>query len=320
MEKKTILITGSSGFIGFHLAQALLAEGHAVIGIDNENDYYDPTLKQARREYLAQSPAFQFIKGDLVDRTLVDEVFEKMKPQLVFHLAAQAGVRYSFENPYAYIDSNIVWFHNVLIAAASHKVEKFFYASSASIYWSNEKRPFAVGDMTDAPISLYGATKKANELIAHAITHMYGMPTMGLRFFNVYGPRWRPDGAFFIFTQGILEQTPITVYNHGKSLRNFTYIDDVIDAMMQLKNINFTHHVVNIGNTKSVLLDDMISALEKACGMPAIKEYAPLQPTDIAESEVDISHTQALIDWTPRVHVHEGVVALVDRRREYYKK
>lgn len=313
-----ILITGSSGFIWFHVAQALLDRWYLVAGIDNENNYYDVALKQARRKHLEQNSSFSFHHTSLENLAECTKVFEKEVPDIVLNLAAQAGVRYSLIDPYSYIQTNIVGFHNIIELSKQYKVKNFVYASSASVYWWNTKIPFSVEDQTDQPLSLYGATKKSNELIAHAYHSMFDMNVSWLRFFNVYGPRGRPDGAFFIFTKGILSWTPIDVYNYGKSVRNFTYIDDIVDAVLQILEKPLPCEIYNLWNPTSVLLDDMITYIESACQKKVTRNYLPLQQADIPESGVDISLTKKHINREPRIGIEEGVQKLVSRYRDFY--
>lgn len=317
---ETILITWSSGFIGFHTAKKLLEQGENIIGFDNENDYYDVNLKIARRKELEKFSNFKFYKSNLEDLESVKKIFEENQIDKVLNLAAQAGVRYSLINPFAYIQTNIVWFHNLIELAKQHNVKNFVYASSASIYGANKKMPFAVGDQTDSPISLYGATKKTDELIAHAYSFYFKLPTTGLRFFNVYGPRGRPDGAFFIFAKWILEDTTIEVYNEGKTIRNFTYIDDIVDGIIKvLNNIPTNNYeIFNLWNTHTVVLNDMIVEIEKNCWKTGKKEYLPADIADIPESWVDIEHTKQLLWREPKTDIEEWVKNLVERYKKFY--
>lgn len=318
---ETILITWSSGFIWYHVSKKLLEQGGIVIWLDNENDYYDISLKNARRQELEKFENFSFYKGNLEDLAFVTKLFEENRIDKVLNLAAQAGVRYSIVNPYAYIQTNIVGFHNLIELSKQHHIKNFVYASSASIYGANKKMPFTVGDQTDTPISLYGATKKADELIAHSYSFYFKLPTVGLRFFNVYWPRGRPDGAFFIFTKGILEEKEIQVFNEGKTIRNFTYIDDIVDGV--IKSLNYIpenhYEIFNLGNTNTVVLNDMISHIEQECGKTGNKKYLPADLADIPESWVDIDHSQKLLWREPKIPIQEGVHQLIKRYREYYK-
>lgn len=317
---ETILITWSSGFIWYHVSKKLLEQGNLVIGLDNENNYYDPNLKYARRQELEKSKNFKFYKGNLEDLEFMKKIFEENKIVKVLNLAAQAGVRYSLINPYAYIQTNIVGFHNLIELSKQHNIKNFVYASSASIYGANKKMPFTVGDQTDTPISLYGATKKADELIAHSYSFYFKLPTIGLRFFNVYWPRGRPDGAFFIFAKGILEETTIEVFNEGKTIRNFTYIDDIVDGVIRSLNHtpNNDYEIFNLGNTNTVMLNDMISHIEHECGKTGNKKYLPADLADIPESWVDIDHTQRLLWRKPKIGIEEGIQHLIKRYRQFY--
>lgn len=317
---ETILITWSSGFVWYHVSKKLLEQGNLVIGLDNENNYYDPNLKYARRQELEKSKNFKFYKGNLEDLEFMTKIFEENKIVKVLNLAAQAGVRYSLINPYAYIQTNIVGFHNLIELSKQHNIKNFVYASSASIYGANKKMPFTVGDQTDTPISLYGATKKADELIAHSYSFYFKLPTIGLRFFNVYWPRGRPDGAFFIFAKGILEETTIEVFNEGKTIRNFTYIDDIVDGVIRSLNHtpNNDYEIFNLGNTNTVMLNDMISHIEHECGKTGNKKYLPADLADIPESWVDIDHTQRLLWRKPKIGIEEGIHHLIKRYRQFY--
>ena len=303
-----ILITWSSWFIWYHVAKKLLEQGQSIIGIDNENDYYDITLKQARRKELQKFSNFSFYC-----LSFTDHVIDK-----VIHLAAQAWVRYSLVNPYSYIQTNIVWFHNIIELSKQHNIKNFVYASSASVYGNNKKMPFAVGDKTDEPLSLYGATKKSNELIAYAYSFYFGLPTIGLRFFNVYGPWGRPDGAFFIFTKGVLTQTPIDVFNEGETIRNFTYIDDIVEGILKALDHKTTYDIFNLWNTKTVSLNDMIGYIEQACGKTTKKQYLPADKADISESWVDIKHTTDMLDRSPRIDIAVWITKLVERYKKFY--
>ena len=287
-----ILVTGAAGFIGFHLTKALLLQGHVVVGIDNINDYYDVRLKQARLALIESDNQFQFIKADLSDRAIIEQIFEEGQFDAVINLAAQAGVRYSIENPHSYIDSNVTGFLHILEGCRHHKVGHLIYASSSSVYGLDEAMPFQESQSADHPLALYGATKKANEMMAHSYSHLYGLPTTGLRFFTVYGPWGRPDMALFLFTKAIFDGKPINVFNHGKMVRDFTYIDDIVEGIVRLvdkpavSNDDFNplspdsgsspapYRLFNIGNSQPVALMDYISALEKAIGREAKKFLA----------------------------------------------
>ncbi|GAA3612835.1 NAD-dependent epimerase [Gibbsiella greigii] len=331
------LVTGVAGFIGYHVAERLLAAGHQVVGIDNLNDYYDVSLKQARLALLTDKPAFRFIKLDLADREGMAALFAEHKFQRVIHLGAQAGVRYSLENPLAYADSNLVGHLNVLEGCRHNKVEHLVYASSSSVYGLNRKLPFSTDDSVDHPVSLYAATKKANELMAHSYSHLYGLPTTGLRFFTVYGPWGRPDMALFKFTKAILAGDSIDVYNHGEMHRDFTYIDDIAEAIVRLQaivpqpNADWTvehgspasssapYHVYNIGNSSPVKLMEYISALEHALGIIARKNMLPMQPGDVLDTSADTEALYQAIGFKPATSVEEGVKRFVEWYKSFYK-
>ncbi|MFI8416955.1 NAD-dependent epimerase [Serratia sp. NPDC078593] len=330
------LVTGAAGFIGYHVAERLLAAGHQVIGIDNLNDYYDVSLKTARLDLLAGKPAFQFIKLDLADREGMAQLFAEQQFQRVIHLGAQAGVRYSLENPMAYADSNLIGHLNVLEGCRHNKVEHLLYASSSSVYGLNRKLPFSTEDSVDHPVSLYAATKKANELMAHSYSHLYGLPTTGLRFFTVYGPWGRPDMALFKFTKAILAGDSIDVYNHGEMHRDFTYIDDIAEAIVRLQDVipqtndNWTveqgapatssapYHVYNIGNSSPVKLMEYISALEGALGITARKNMLPMQPGDVLDTSADTAELYRDIGFKPTTSVQEGVAQFVSWYKTFY--
>ncbi len=330
------LVTGAAGFIGFHLSRKLLMIGEEVLGIDNLNNYYDVRLKQARLAQLENYKNFQFYKFDISDRTTMAELFANDLPTKVIHLAAQAGVRYSLSNPYAYVDSNLVGFLNILEGCRQTEVKHLVFASSSSVYGANTKKPFSVDDNVDHPISLYAATKKANELMAHSYSHLYNLPTTGLRFFTVYGPWGRPDMALFLFTQAILSDQPINVFNQGKMQRNFTYIDDVIEAIIRVQdNIpqpnldaakstlspNTSHapyRIYNIGSEKSVRLDDFIQVVENYLGKKAKKNLLPLQPGDVPEADADVQDLEQFA-FKPSISVEVGIPRFVDWYRSYYQ-
>ncbi|HFK2159279.1 TPA: NAD-dependent epimerase, partial [Klebsiella aerogenes] len=330
------LVTGAGGFIGFHVSQRLLKDGHHVVGIDNLNDYYDVSLKQARLNLL-QSSLFTFHKMDLADRPQMEQLFVSEKFDRVIHLAAQAGVRYSLENPHAYADSNLMGFLNILEGCRHNKVQHLIYASSSSVYGLNRKMPFSTDDSVDHPVSLYAATKKANELMAHTYAHLYGIPTTGLRFFTVYGPWGRPDMALFKFTKAMLEGGSIDVYNHGKMKRDFTYIDDIVEAIIRLQNVvpqpdpdwtvesgspatsSAPYRVYNIGNSSPVELMDYITALEDALGIEAKKNMMPMQPGDVMETSADTADLYNTIDFKPETSVRKGVENFVCWYKKYYQ-
>jgi UDP-glucuronate 4-epimerase len=331
-----ILVTGCAGFIGMHVCERLLAQGDTVIGLDNLNDYYDVSLKEARLARLAPDPKFRFIKLDVADRPGMAELFAREKPQRVIHLAAQAGVRYSLQNPHAYADSNLTGFVNILEGCRHAKVEHLVYASSSSVYGGNIKMPFAEADAVDHPVSLYAATKKANELMAHTYSHLFGIPTTGLRFFTVYGPWGRPDMALFLFTRAILEGRPIDVFNHGKMQRDFTYIDDIVEGVIRVcdrppvANPAFDkqqpdpatswapYRVFNIGNHNPVELMTYITTLESALGKTAQKNFLPMQDGDVPATSADTSALQAATGFAPATSVQQGIARFVDWYREYY--
>jgi UDP-glucuronate 4-epimerase len=335
MEK--ILVTGAAGFIGFHLSQKLLMLDKEVLGVDNLNDYYDINLKQARLAKLENHKNFRFYKLDLSDRTSISELFASEPPSKVIHLAAQAGVRYSLSNPHAYVDSNVVGFLNILEGCRHTSVKHLVFASSSSVYGANKKRPFSVHDNVDHPISLYAATKKANELMAHSYSHLYNLPTTGLRFFTVYGPWGRPDMALFLFTQSILSGKSINVFNNGNMRRNFTYIDDIIEAIIRIQNkipepnldsSDFIldpstsyapYRIYNIGSDKPVLLNDYIEILENYLGKKAKKNMLPLQPGDIPEADADVQDLEKEFGFKPTIPVEVGIPRFVDWYRSYYQ-
>ncbi|WP_312584784.1 NAD-dependent epimerase [Atlantibacter sp.] len=330
------LVTGAAGFIGFHVSERLLEAGYQVIGIDNLNDYYDVNLKLARLELLKKHTHFRFDKIDLADREAIAALFTREKFQRVIHLGAQAGVRYSLENPLAYADSNLIGHLNVLEGCRHNNVEHLLYASSSSVYGLNRKMPFSTDDSVDHPVSLYAATKKANELMSHTYSHLYGLPTTGLRFFTVYGPWGRPDMALFKFTRAIIEGKPIDVYNHGQMRRDFTYIDDIAEAIVRLQaviptpNSEWTveqgtpatssapYNVYNIGNSAPVALMDYISALEQALGKEAIKNMLPMQPGDVLETSADTQALYQVIGFKPQTSVEEGVKRFVSWYKQFY--
>ena len=332
---RKILVTGSAGFIGFHVAKRLLEIGDKVVGLDNLNDYYDVSLKRARLAQLTPVPAFGFVKMDLADREGVRQLFEAENFDFVVHLAAQAGVRYSLTNPEAYVDANLVGFANVLEGCRSSKVRHLVFASSSSVYGANTRMPFSVHNNVDHPVSLYAATKKANELMAHVYAHLYGLPCTGLRFFTVYGPWGRPDMALFVFTKAILEGRPIQVYNHGKMRRDFTYIDDVVEGVIRVTeripepNPNWSsdcpdpgtsavpYRIYNIGNHDPVELITFIKALEAKLGREAQLELLPLQPGDVPATYADVDDLVRDTGFHPRTSIEDGIGRFVDWYREY---
>lgn len=326
------LVTGAAGFIGMFTAKALLEQGHEVVGIDNLNDYYDPALKDARLQQLVNYPKFRFIKLDLADRIGMAELFAKEQFQRVIHLAAQAGVRYSLENPMAYADSNLTGTLNILEGCRHQKVEHLVYASSSSVYGNQQKVPFSESDRVDTPISLYAATKKANELMAHTYSHLYQLPTTGLRFFTVYGPWGRPDMAPFKFTKAILEGKTIDVYNHGKLQRDFTYVDDIVEGIVRVQAQipgsadhpvqladNPYYALYNIGNNQPVELETFIGAIESACGKPANKNYLPMQPGDVYQTYADVTALNQCTGFAPKTDLVDGMLSFVDWYRTFYQ-
>jgi UDP-glucuronate 4-epimerase len=333
----TYLVTGAAGFIGYYACLRLLAEGHQVVGLDNLNDYYDVNLKLARVAQLESKPGFRFVKMDLADRSGMAALFVENKFERVIHLGAQAGVRYSIDNPLAYIDANLVGFVNVLEGCRHNKVRHLLYASSSSVYGMNHKQPFATGDNVDHPISLYAATKKANELMAHTYSHLYGLPTTGMRFFTVYGPWGRPDMALFKFTRAMLANENIDVYNRGEMCRDFTYIDDVAEAIMRLKDIipqpnpdwtvetgdasasSAPYILYNVGNSNPVQLMDYIKALEIALGVEAKKNMLPVQPGDVLETSSDSMPLYNATGFKPQTSVLQGVKSFVDWYKDFYR-
>jgi len=314
-----ILVTGAAGFIGFHLSKSLLEDGFEVLGIDNLNDYYDPKLKHARLDIIKKYPNFKFEKVDIADRESLTKAFVDFAPNKVVNLAAQAGVRYSLTNPYAYLDSNLIGFLNILELCRHNDVEGLIYASSSSVYGSNKKIPFSVDDRVDNPISLYAATKKANELIAHSYSHLYGLHTTGLRFFTVYGPWGRPDMAMYIFADKISKVEPIQVFNNGKMKRDFTYIDDIVSGIRASMDKNYKHEVFNIGNHRSEDLMYMIELIEKYIGKKAIIDFKPMQPGDVPESFADIEKSNRMLGYIPSVNIDVGIEELVKWYGEYNK-
>jgi UDP-glucuronate 4-epimerase len=329
-----VLITGAAGFIGFHLSQRLMREGFNVVGIDNLNDYYDPALKQMRLVALtetqqAENAEFEFIEIDLADRAAVMGLFDGSKFDLVINLAAQAGVRYSLENPHAYADANLTGFLNILEGCRHNKPKHLIFASSSSVYGMNAKTPFSVADNTDYPISLYAATKKSNELMAHAYAHLYDIPSTGLRFFTVYGPYGRPDMAYFKFTKAILEGQPIDVYNNGVMRRDFTYIDDIVEGIVRLmpkapgvqkpdtSNAEAPFKIYNIGNNNPVELSRFIKAIEIATGIEAKRNNLPMQAGDVPVTYADVDDLMADVGFKPDTSIEDGIERFVQWYREY---
>jgi len=314
-----ILVTGAAGFIGFHLSKSLLIDGIEVLGIDNINNYYDPNLKQARLEELNSFKNFKYEKIDIANKESLAKSFQSFMPNKVVNLAAQAGVRYSIENPYIYMETNIVGFLNIIELCRHNNIEGLVYASSSSVYGSNKRIPFSVSDRVDSPISLYAASKKSNELIAHAYSHLYGLRTTGLRFFTVYGPWGRPDMAMLIFTRKILAGKPIPVFNNGNMKRDFTYIDDITAGTRKAIDKNYKCEVFNLGNHKSEQLMDVISLIEQTLGKKATIDFMPMQPGDVPESFADIDHSQDKLGFYPKTSIVEGIPKLVEWYKSYYQ-
>lgn len=330
-----ILVTGAAGFIGYHVCAKLLAQGHQVTGLDNLNDYYEVALKEARLHRLQSTPEFDFHRNDLQNEAALEALFAANAFDAVINLAAQAGVRYSLENPRAYIDSNIVGFTNILECCRQHNIGHLVYASSSSVYGLNTSMPFSIHDNVDHPVSLYAASKKANELMAHTYSHLYGLPTTGLRFFTVYGPWGRPDMALFLFTRAILNNEPIKVFNNGDMLRDFTYIDDIVEGVIRVTHkpalpnhdwdgqapdpgsSSAPYRLYNIGNNNPVNLNDFISAIEQALGKTAQRELLPLQPGDVTATYADVTDLAAAVDYKPATPIDDGVSRFVDWYLEY---
>jgi UDP-glucuronate 4-epimerase len=333
---RKILVTGAAGFIGFHLSRRLLEGGDAVVGLDNLNPYYDVTLKEARLALLEKNGNFRFVRADLADRRAIEAVFEEERPEIVVNLAAQAGVRYSLENPRAYVESNLVGFLNVLEGCRHQEVKHCIFASSSSVYGANTRMPFSVHDNVDHPLSLYAATKKANELMAHSYAALYRVPCTGLRFFTVYGPWGRPDMALFLFTRAILENRPIDVFNEGRMMRDFTYIDDIVEGLIRVMgrppapnpawsgdrpdpSSSFApYRIYNIGNNQPVALMDFITTLEGHLGRTAKKNFLPLQAGDVPATFADVDDLMADVGFKPATPIAEGIGRFVAWYREYY--
>ena len=333
-----ILLTGAAGFIGYHTAERLLARGDEVVGIDSLNNYYDVRLKQARLDRLLRHPAFRFHRGDIADRPALESLFTTEKPRRVIHLAAQAGVRYSLQNPHAYVDSNLVGFVNILEGCRHHGVEHLTYASSSSVYGANTTMPFSIHDTVDHPLSLYAATKKANELMAHTYSHLYRLPTTGLRFFTVYGPWGRPDMAMFLFTEAILSGKPIDVFNQGKMRRDFTYVDDIVEGVVRVSDrvassnpewsgadpdpgtSSAPYRVYNIGNNQPVELMTVIETLERVLGRTAEKRFLPMQAGDVPATYADVADLTADVGFKPRTQIELGIERFVDWYRQFYRQ
>jgi UDP-glucuronate 4-epimerase len=328
MSDQSILVTGAAGFIGFHVARGLLAEGRIVVGLDNLNSYYDPALKQARLDILRGEPRFAFEQIDLADRASMQRLFATHRFPRVVHLAAQAGVRYSIDHPHAYADANLEGFVNVLEGCRRHGCGHLVYASSSSVYGANTKLPFSVDDKTDQPISLYAATKKANELIAHSYSHLYRLPVTGLRFFTIYGPWGRPDMAIFLFTRAILAGTPIKLFNHGRMRRDFTHIDDVTRVVTRLVDqmpaddgpaAGAPAKVYNVGNNHPEELTHVVAVLEQELGRAAVREMLPMQPGDVTETFADVAELMRDTGFQPQTSIEDGLRDFVAWYRDYHR-
>jgi UDP-glucuronate 4-epimerase len=318
-KNQTTLVTGAAGFIGFNLCKKLLENGNRVIGLDNLNPYYDVSLKKARLERLKPHEEFFFNKADIEDLPKLKKIFRDQPIDRICNLAAQAGVRYSLIDPFSYQKSNLEGFLNLLEMAREHRVSNFVYASSSSVYGKNDTYPFSTEDRVETPVSLYGATKKANELMAHAYSHLFDIPCTGLRFFTVYGPWGRPDMALFLFTEAILKNKPIKVYNHGRMKRDFTYIDDIVDGTIAALDRPFPYEVFNLGNSNVIGLLDFIRVIEEGLGKKAKKEMLPMQPGDVPETSADIQKSRDMLGFNPKTSIKEGVGKFLTWYREYYK-
>lgn len=336
-DARPVLVTGTAGFIGWHVAHRLLDEGWRVVGLDNLSDYYDVELKKARRERLERRAGYEHVHADLVDRDTIEALFERVRPGHVVHLAAQAGVRYAATNPHVYVASNVVGFLHVLEGCRRHPVDHLVFASTSSVYGANTRMPFRERQPTEHPLTLYAATKKADEMMAHSYAHLYGIPCTGLRFFTVYGPWGRPDMALFLFTRAMLAGEPIRVFNHGRHKRSFTYIDDIVEGVARVMRLppegdpawsghrpepsssSAPYRLFNIGNEQPIELLDYIRVLENCLGRKAKMEMLPLQPGDVPDTEADARALEEVIDYKPLVSVEEGVKRFVDWYREYYR-
>jgi UDP-glucuronate 4-epimerase len=324
------LVTGAAGFIGMNVCKRLLEAGHDVVGLDSLNAYYLPALKQHRLAQLLPYENFRFVKLDLADREGMAQLFAEEQFQRVIHLAAQAGVRYSLEAPFEYVDSNLVGMMTILEGCRQNKVEHLVYASSSSVYGMNAKIPFSESDTVDHPVSLYAATKKANELMAHSYSHLYNIPTTGLRFFTVYGPGGRPDMAPWLFTEAILNDKPIKVFNHGKMMRDFTYIDDIVEGVIRIQDVlpqaqqsqgtTAPYAIYNIGNNQPIQLSEFIEAIESACGKNAEKIYMDMQPGDVPKTYADTIQLEAVVGYKPATTIQEGMVKFVEWYKAFQKE
>ena len=327
MSDEAILVTGAAGFIGFHLARQLLADGRHVVGLDNLNSYYDPALKQSRLGILREHSRFSFVQMDLADRSSISRLFAKHRFPAVIHLAAQAGVRHSIDYPHAYADANLVAFLNVLEGCRHHECRHLVYASSSSVYGANTKLPFSVDDKTDRPISFYAATKRANELMAYSYSHLYRLPVTGLRFFTIYGPWGRPDMAIFLFAKSIVEGTPIRLFNHGKMRRDFTHIEDVTRVVLRLvdripkdggRAADAPSRIYNVGNQRPEELLHVVALLEKELGREAVKDMLPMQPGDVMETYADIGDLMRDVGFKPQTSIEDGIRDFVAWYRGHY--
>lgn len=320
-SKLKYLVTGAAGFIGMYTAKRLLEQGHKVIGLDNLNDYYDPELKQHRLAQLLPFKNFTFVELDLANREGMAALFKAEQFDRVIHLAAQAGVRYSIENPFAYVDSNLVGMMTILEGCRHNKVQHLVYASSSSVYGMNDKIPFSEDDQVDNPVSLYAATKKSNELMAHSYAKLYQIPVTGLRFFTVYGPAGRPDMAPWLFTEAILQDKPIKVFNHGKMMRDFTYIDDIVEGVIRIQDVipegDIPYSLFNIGNNEPIQLARFIAAIERATGKTAEKIMLDMQPGDVERTYADTARLEAVVGYKPQTEIEHGIQQFVDWYKEY---
>jgi UDP-glucuronate 4-epimerase len=318
-NNRTVLVTGAAGFIGFHLSRKLLDKGNQVIGVDNLNPYYDVSLKKARLDLLTPLQDFVFYKEDIQNLSGLRKIFQKHPIGRICNLAAQAGVRHSLKDPFSYQKSNLEGFLNLLELAREYEVNNFVYASSSSVYGDSPNIPFSVDDRVDTPVSLYGATKKANELMAYAYSHLFGIPCTGLRFFTVYGPWGRPDMALFLFTDAILNNRPINVYNYGRMKRDFTYIDDVVEGTIAALEKPFAYEIFNLGNSDPIELMDFIGIIEGELGQEAQKNMMPLQPGDVLETSADIGKSKDMLGFSPKTPIREGIKRFLAWYRDYYK-
>ena len=320
-SKLKYFVTGAAGFIGMYTAKRLLEQGHKVIGLDNLNDYYEPELKQHRLAQLLPFKNFTFVELDLANREGMAALFKAEQFDRVIHLAAQAGVRYSIESPFAYVDSNLVGMMTILEGCRHNKVQHLVYASSSSVYGMNDKIPFSEEDQVDNPVSLYAATKKSNELMAHSYAKLYQIPVTGLRFFTVYGPAGRPDMAPWLFTEAILQDKPIKVFNHGKMMRDFTYIDDIVEGVIRIQNVipegNIPYSLFNIGNNEPIQLARFIAAIERATGITAEKIMLDMQPGDVERTYADTARLEAVVGYKPQTEIEHGIQQFVDWYKEY---